>query len=146
MSTRSVASSIIAAPTEKVWSVIRDFTFPSKVISTIESAVMDDNASPTSVGAVRTLKWKTGEIRKHRLLELSDISLTVVWEVIESNPPTEVTATISSIRLHRISDTNQTLITWEGEFSSDVKNDVINFEQKSYQLNIQEIKKFFSSN
>ncbi|EFA85773.1 hypothetical protein PPL_01003 [Heterostelium album PN500] len=141
MSTRAFASSVIPVPSEKVWNVLREFTFPEKVFSSlIESAVMDEGACSTSVGAVRTLKWKTGEVRKHRLLELSDFNHSVIWEVIESNPPTEVTASISYLKLYRIADTNQTLLTWEGEFSSDVKNDIVQFEQKSYQVNLQEIK------
>eukprot|EP01133_Synstelium_polycarpum_P010590 gene10590-12322_t len=144
MSTRAFASSVIPVPVEKVWKVLREFTFPSQVLSTIECATMEDGASPCCVGGVRVLKWKTGEIRKSRLLELSDINNTIIWEVIESNPPSEVTATLNSIRLHRVADTNQTLITWEGEFSSDVEASLINFEQKSYQVNLQEIKKFFA--
>eukprot|EP01132_Coremiostelium_polycephalum_P001226 gene1226-1549_t len=144
MSTRAFASSIINVDIEQVWKVLREFTFPAKVISTIDSVVMENNDAPTTVGAVRTLKWKTGEIRKSRLLEVSDLRYTVSWELIESVPETEVTASISTIKLTRISESNHTLVSWEGEFSSDVKNDVIQFEQKSYQLNLQEIKKFFS--
>ncbi|KAF2068526.1 hypothetical protein CYY_010149 [Polysphondylium violaceum] len=144
MSTRVFQSSVIDQSIETVWATMRSFTFPEKVFPTIESATMEDGAQPTCVGAVRTLKWKTGETRSQRLLELSDLSHTIVYELIDSSPPTEVTAYITSIKLCRITDSNKTLITWEGEFSSDVKSDVIQFEQKSFQLNLQDLKRFFT--
>eukprot|EP01111_Echinosteliopsis_oligospora_P014125 TRINITY_DN524_c0_g1_i1.p1 TRINITY_DN524_c0_g1~~TRINITY_DN524_c0_g1_i1.p1 ORF type:complete len:161 (+),score=31.60 TRINITY_DN524_c0_g1_i1:43-483(+) len=144
MATRAVASAVFPTPIEKVWKEFRDFTFPGKHISTIASCTMEDNMPPTAVGAVRTLKWKTGESRKHRLLELSDQHYRIVWELIEADPPTEVSGSISTLSLYRVTETNQTLVQWESDFSSDVKNEVITFEQKSYAHNLEEIRNSIS--
>ena len=72
--------------------------------------------SPFAVGAVRTLKWKTGESRKDRLLELSDQYRRITWELIEADPPTEASAAISSVKLYRITETNHTLVEWYVNF------------------------------
>jgi len=140
MATRAVASAVFPQPIGKVWSAVRDFTFPSKLISTIESAEIEDGLPPTTVGAIRIVKWKTGETRKHRLLELSDQYHKVSWELIESDPPSEVTGSIQTLTLHRVTETNHTLVQWEGDFSSDVQGGLVLFEQKSYQTNLAEVR------
>jgi hypothetical protein len=66
-----------------VWKALRDFTFPARLISTIASSDIEDNLPPTCVGAVRVLKWKTGDVRKQRLLALSDQHYSAVWEIVE---------------------------------------------------------------
>eukprot|EP01126_Amoeba_proteus_P005844 TRINITY_DN119_c0_g2_i1.p1 TRINITY_DN119_c0_g2~~TRINITY_DN119_c0_g2_i1.p1 ORF type:complete len:108 (+),score=7.92 TRINITY_DN119_c0_g2_i1:110-433(+) len=73
MSTHVYASAVIAAPIDTVWNELRDFTSPSRLFSsTIDQVKMDDGASPTQVGGNRTVVWKNGVQRKHKLLELSD--------------------------------------------------------------------------
>lgn len=83
-----------------MWKELREFTFPARLISTIESSEIEDGLHPTTVGAVRLLKWRTGdttlallfydilifclgEMRKQRLLELSDQHYRAVWEIVE---------------------------------------------------------------
>lgn len=98
MATRAVASAVFPLPIEKVWKELRDFTFPGKYFSTIQEAKMEDGVPPTTVGAIRTLVWKTGEtrygytapafiitphFRKHRLIEVSDQHYRLVWELVE---------------------------------------------------------------
>jgi len=132
-------------PVEKVWAELRNFTFPAKLIEPVESVTLEAGATPTQVGAVRDIKWKTGEKKKQRLLELSDIERKAAWETIESEPEAEVAATITTIHARRITENNSTLLTWESEFSADVSGDVIVWEQKSYQKNLEEIKKALST-
>ena len=140
MATRASASAVIPLSIEQVWKALRDFTFPAKLISTIESSDIEDNLPATCVGAVRVLKWKTGEVRKQRLIGLSDQHYSAVWEIVEANPPSEVSGSITTLSLFRITETNHTLVQWESDFSSDVKNDIITFEQKSFLKNLQEIR------
>jgi hypothetical protein len=73
---------------------------------------MEHGASPNAVGAVRVVRWKTGEVQKHQLLELSDIERRITWELIESNHEVEHSASISTVKLHRISEVNSTLVEW----------------------------------
>jgi len=140
MATRAVASAVFPQPIEKVWKELRDFTFPARYFATINEASIDDGLPPTAVGAVRTLVWKTGETRKHRLIELSDQHFRLVWELVEAEPATEVSAHITTLSLHRVTETNHTLVQWESDFSSDVKPDIITFETKSYLENLKEMR------
>eukprot|EP01118_Nematostelium_gracile_P019867 TRINITY_DN93_c0_g1_i1.p1 TRINITY_DN93_c0_g1~~TRINITY_DN93_c0_g1_i1.p1 ORF type:complete len:146 (+),score=31.59 TRINITY_DN93_c0_g1_i1:316-753(+) len=140
MSTRAFASAVFPLPVEKVWAEIRNFTFPAKLIPTIESCTMEGNASPNTVGAVRVLKWKTGETRKDQLLELSDQYRTITWELIESTPESEHTASISSIKLYRISEHNHTLVEWSSDYSADVSNDFILFNQNAFLQNLKDMR------
>jgi len=143
MATSARASVVINASIEKVWAIIRSFTFPATLISTIESVEMLEGAAPTTVGASRKLKWKSGEIQTQRLLELSDIERRAVWETTESEPDHEVSAAISTLQAHRITENNSTLLTWTAEFSADVKGDFITFQQRALQENWGEIKAQF---
>jgi hypothetical protein len=81
MATRAQASAVFPLPIEKVWGELRDFTFPKKYISSVEVCVIEDNKSADSVGCVRSMKWKSGESRKDKLLELSDQYRKITWEV-----------------------------------------------------------------
>eukprot|EP01111_Echinosteliopsis_oligospora_P014443 TRINITY_DN5444_c0_g1_i1.p1 TRINITY_DN5444_c0_g1~~TRINITY_DN5444_c0_g1_i1.p1 ORF type:complete len:362 (+),score=70.09 TRINITY_DN5444_c0_g1_i1:144-1229(+) len=142
MSTRAYASAVIPVPLEKVWKALRDFSFPHTLKFTgIESCSLDSvDGKQQHIGVCRILKWADGEVRKHRLLELSDIYNHMTWELVEAEPPTETLAHISKIKCLRITETNSTLIEWIGEFSSGTSQEFVTFEQKAYHRNIADIR------
>jgi len=140
MATRASASAVFPLPIEHVWKVLREFSFPARFISTIASSDIEDSLPATCVGAVRVLKWKTGEMRKQRLIALSDQHYQAVWEIVEADPPSEVSGSITTLSLFRITESNHTLVQWESDFSADVKNEIIIFEQKSFLENLKEIR------
>jgi len=140
MATSAKASAVIPVPIEKVWAALRDFTFPARLFTTIDSATLEEGATPTSVGGVRVLRWKTGEIQKQRLLELSDLERRAVWETIHSEPEHEVSAVLTTLQAHRITENNATLVSWSAEYSADVKGDFIQFQQKAFAKNLEDIK------
>jgi hypothetical protein len=94
----------------------------------------------TQVGVQRRMKFKSGEVRTHRLLEISDQFHTLRWELIESSQPSEVTAVISKIRCYRVSDNNSTLVEWSAEYSADASLDLVNYDQKSFLDNLVEMR------
>lgn len=143
LSISATATSVINQPIDKVWSKIRDFTFPGKLLGKfVESCTMENNSSPNEVGATRSMKWKTGEVRKDRLLALDDQYYRIAWELVEGEQ-VEVSARISTITLKRITDTNSTFISWSADYSADVKGDYVLYEQKAFSECIEEIKKSF---
>jgi len=81
-----------------------------------------DGARPTEVGALRTLKWSEGETVTQRLLELSDLERRVVWETVAAEPSSEVTAAITTLQAHRITENNGTLLSWYAYFLSTCPN------------------------
>jgi len=144
MATTARASVVIHVPIEKVWDAVRVFDFPSRLISTVKHTELLDGARPTEVGALRTLKWSEGETVTQRLLELSDLERRVVWETVAAEPSSEVTAAITTLQAHRITESNSTLLSWSAEFSADTKGDFINFQQKAFAANLGEIKAHLS--
>eukprot|EP00029_Vermamoeba_vermiformis_P004706 TRINITY_DN152_c0_g1_i1.p2 TRINITY_DN152_c0_g1~~TRINITY_DN152_c0_g1_i1.p2 ORF type:complete len:148 (+),score=47.24 TRINITY_DN152_c0_g1_i1:541-984(+) len=145
MATRAHASAVFNQPIDVVWKHVRDFDFPARLLtSTIEKVELEGSASSTAVGAVRKIQWKNGEWRRQRLIELSDQYHKIVWESIESEPSTEASAIITSIKLYRISETNSTLVEWSSDFSADAANGLIVFETKSYLENLKEMRETLS--
>eukprot|EP00030_Apusomonadida_sp_AF-17_P004361 a509379_51.p2 GENE.a509379_51~~a509379_51.p2 ORF type:complete len:178 (+),score=53.15 a509379_51:37-534(+) len=140
MATRTFASAVFPLPMDTVWAAVRDFTFPGRMISTVESCELVGPAGPTCVGAVRVVRWKTGEERTHRLLELNDLLHVVSWEMIGANHPTETMSVISTLRCFRITEDNSTLVEWAADFSSDVVGDVLRFEQQAYADSLEEMR------
>jgi carbon monoxide dehydrogenase subunit G len=144
MSTFARASTVVPAPLQTVWHALRDFTFPAKLIKDVESVTIDENLPPTTVGAIRTMKWKNGATRKHRLLALDDQFYRVTWELVESDHDLEVSSQISTIKLTSITDTNETVVTWEADFAADVSGDYVINEQKFFAENLKDIKNALS--
>jgi len=143
MSTHAFASAVFPVPIEKVWIEIRDFTFPGKLISTIQSCGMEDKADCHTVGATRVMKWKSGESRTDRLLELSDQFRYITWELTHAEPATETAAAITTVRCHRITESNHTLVSWSCDYSAEITKDFVSFNQKAFLENLKEMRTFF---
>jgi len=140
MSTTARASVVVPVPVEKVWDAVRVFDFPARLISTVAAAELVDGAKATEVGGIRHLKWADGSSVTQRLLELSDLERKSVWETIAAEPPSEVTAAITTLQAIRITESNSTLLSWSAEFSADTKGDFVAFQQKAFAQNLAEIK------
>ena len=98
MSTRAVASAVFNVPIEVLWTELRDFRFNGTYLSTIASVSLVEGSSGVELGAVRETKWETGEIRHHRLLEVSDLHYRAAWELVYANPPAEHASKITTLR------------------------------------------------
>jgi len=145
---RCISSDTVAAPVDVVWKFIRDFTFPGKLLSdgVIESCDMVDNAAHTEVGAIRVVKWKSGEMQKHQLMALDDHKRYACWEIYHSTVPIEASAAVSSISARGVTSCKHTFIEWTTEFSSDVSGDLVSFTQKANQKTLSDMVAYFANN
>eukprot|EP00727_Mastigamoeba_balamuthi_P005053 m51a1_g14546 hypothetical protein (147) ;mRNA; f:982420-983083 len=139
MATRARASAVFPVSIERVWAIVRHFDFPSHHINGISECHVTEGTA-TTVGAVRTMKWQSGETRRHRLLGLSDQYYEISWELVESHPEAEYSGCISVIKLYRITENDQTLVEWSADFSADVTAQAVKFETKSLQQNLSELR------
>jgi uncharacterized protein YndB with AHSA1/START domain len=112
---RVYVSTVIKAPVERVWEIVRDFNGLPGWMPGIESSRIEDGKSPTAVGAVRRmgLARGAGEARE-RLEELSDDERLVRYSLISG--PLPVTGLTATIRLRPITEGNATF----GEWSADL--------------------------
>jgi glutathione S-transferase len=132
---------VVALPIDSVWVQLRQFNFPAKLLSSIVASVsLEEGKDATTVGAVRTVKWRSGEMKKQRLIALSDQYHFATWELIDSEPHEEVTAVLTTVRCIRVTESNHTLIIWSAEYSADVSPDLLRFSQKSFQQTLSDLR------
>jgi len=139
MSTRATASAIFPVPIEDVWKVVRDFSaVPRHFAGVSDVAIID--GTPTTIGATRVIKWKTGEEVRQQLVELSELTRTITWETVQANFENDASSVTSTIRLHRITETKGTLVEWSAEYSADASPSFLAFEKRSFEDNLIEIR------
>jgi len=123
MSTRVWQSGIIRAPIAAVWTAVRSIDF--RWLGNVSECNMQDKASPSQVGSVRIVLYKDKTMQKIKLLELSDATYAVTWELIESAPPITYLSAVHTIKLKRVTQNDSTFIEWTSDFSRDVSNEVL---------------------
>ena len=109
-------SSVIPAPANKVWAVVRDFNdmpswHPSIARSTIEGGRPSD-----CVGCIRALTLSDGVRVREQLLSLSDFDYSFSYAIVESG--LNVSNYVASLKLTPITDTDQTFGEWSAEFET----------------------------
>lgn len=109
-------SSVIDAPIEKVWEVIRDFNgLPSWHPRMVESEI-EDGMSATEVGAVRKFKVASGAIVRERLLSFSDADHMTAYSII--GHPAPITNHSATLKLEPITDGDRTFAVWTARFDT----------------------------
>jgi len=122
MATRVWESRVLNSPIARVWELVRPLDF--KYLDKVASMSLEEKASPSEVGAVRTVTYKDGTTQRIKLLELSDATHAIAWELIASTPAVSFLSAIHSIRLRRVSEGNGTFVEWTTDFSKDAALDV----------------------
>jgi nucleoside-diphosphate kinase len=123
MTTRVHESAIIAFPIGEVWNVIRplDLSF----LSTVTSANVDGKQEQDEVGSFREVIYSDKTRQRLKLVELSDASTTLTYELIESTPAVKYMSAVHTVKLRRITHDNSTLIEFTSDFSKDADTAVI---------------------
>ena len=107
-------ATVLDAPTQKVWDVVRDFgSLPAWFPFVVSS---DLSGGRFEVGAVRTNHIEDGTTIVERLTEVSEREHRVVYDVIDGDAPmTNYTACLS---VHQVSDTDRTFVQWTASFDA----------------------------
>lgn len=114
---RAYASTVITAPVEQVWDVVRDFNTLNTWHPAIEDSSLD-SGSGGDVGAVRRLTLGGGGgVVVERLLRLDDVDHLFTYEILES--PFAVRRYVATLQLVPISDTDQTFGQWWAEYDAE---------------------------
>jgi len=121
--TRVWNSAIIQAPVSKVWNLVRSVDF--RYLPSVLDAHLEDNATPSQVGGVRSVTYKDKTVQRIRLLELSDVNHTVTWELIESTPAISFLSAMHTVELRPVTVDSSTFISWTTDFSKDATHDVL---------------------
>lgn len=107
-------SSVVGAPTERVWDRIRDFNGLPNWHPAIADSRIEGNQPADKVGCIRNLHTRDGGLVRERLLALSDYDYSCTYSILES--PMGVSSYIATIRLVPVTDGNRTFCEWTAEF------------------------------
>lgn len=107
---RIVASTILLAPVERVWALVRDF---GGVWRTAPGGVEDDEPGD-KVGAARRLRWRAGPARE-QLLSLSDRERRLRCFLLEA--PAPLRDFVLELRLKPVTSDGATWVEWRAEFA-----------------------------
>ncbi|KAI8822430.1 uncharacterized protein EV422DRAFT_398128 [Fimicolochytrium jonesii] len=115
--TRVIESRVFSAPIATVWRHVRsaDFKFWT---SAVKDAAAVEGGAAGEVGSQRKVSFKDGTVQRYQIVELSDLSFFITYELIESTPAVLSAAAIHTIRLRKVTHDNSTLVEWESDFSA----------------------------
>ncbi|MEI5680737.1 zinc-binding dehydrogenase [Mesorhizobium sp. CCNWLW179-1] len=107
-------STVIDAPIDEVWSILRDFNGHDRWHPAIATSEIDDGEPVDAVGSVRHFRLSDGSEFREQLLALSDSERCLSYCLIEA--PLPLMGYVASIQLKPVTDGNATFWEWRSEF------------------------------
>ena len=107
-------SSVIEAPADRVWAVIRDFNALPKWHPAIADSRIEGNQPADKVGCIRNFRLRNGDRIREQLLGLSDYDMFCTYSILES--PMGVENYVATLRLTPVTDGQRTFLEWTAEF------------------------------
>ena len=111
---RVYTSSVIGAPAERVWAVIRDFDALANWHPAIAESRIEGGGPADQVGCVRAFRLRDGGLVRERLLALSDYDYSCAYSILES--PMGVENYVATLKLMPITDGGRAFAEWSAQF------------------------------
>ena len=116
---RVTRSTVIDAPIERVWAVLRDFNSHDQWHSAVQASRIEGagrGERSDQVGCVRSFTLKDGNRIREQLLSLSDIEHKSTYCIVEASVPLQ--RYVAAITLKPVTDGNRTFWHWESTFAT----------------------------
>ena len=113
---RVVRSTVIDAPIERVWAVLRDFNSHAQWHDVVEASRIEAQERSDQVGCVRSFTLRDGNRIREQLLTLSDTEHKSTYCIVEATVPLQ--RYVSTLTLKRVTDGNRTFWHWTSTFST----------------------------
>lgn len=110
------ASTIIAAPIEQVWYVLRNFNGHDQWHPAVAKSHLEDGKPVDMIGAVRRFSLTDGAELREQLLAMSDADHSFQYCIISS--PIPLQGYVATVRLKPVTDCNYTFWEWSSEFQT----------------------------
>lgn len=107
-------STIIDAPIEAVWGVIRDFNGHDHWHPAVAASEIEDGLAADMVGAVRDFRLADGSRIREQLLSLSDQEHRFEYCILEA--PLPLIGYVAEVRLRPVTDGDRTFWQWRSRF------------------------------
>jgi uncharacterized protein YndB with AHSA1/START domain len=114
---RVYSSSVIDAPADRVWEVVRDFNGLPDWHPLIADSRIEGGLAADRVGCIRNFRTRDGGLIREQLLTLSDYDYECSYAILES--PMGVDNYVATLKLTPITDGNRTFAEWSAEFDCD---------------------------
>lgn len=113
---RIVRSTIIDAPTDRVWALVRDFNGFDRWHPAIAKSTIERGQNVDKLGCVRRVFLRDGSEVRERLLTLSDLEQSYSYCLLET--PIPLFNYVAHIRLAPVTDGERTFWEWRSSFST----------------------------
>ena len=111
-----VRSTIIDAPIERVWAVLRDFNSHDQWHDAVEASRIEGNERSDQVGCVRSFTLADGNRIREQLLTLSDAEHKSTYCIVEATVPLQ--RYVATVTLKPVTDGKRTFWHWESTFAT----------------------------
>jgi hypothetical protein len=113
---RVYTSSVVDAPAEAVWALVRDFNGLPKWHPAIADSRIENGWPADRVGCIRNFRLKDGGVIREQLLTLSDYEFECTYSILES--PMGVSNYVATLKLTPVTDGGRTFAEWSAEFDA----------------------------
>jgi len=113
---RVTRSTIIDAPIERVWEVLRDFNSHLDWHPIIATSEIEDGLAADQVGCVRNFTLKDGNALREQLLTLDDHNHVSTYCILDSTIPLQ--RYVATVRLKPVTDGRRTFWHWQSTFAT----------------------------
>ena len=113
---RVVRSTIIDAPIERVWAVLRDFNSHDQWHDAVEVSRIEGGERSDQVGCVRNFTLRDGNRIREQLLTLSDTEYKSTYCIVEAT--VSLQRYVAAVTLKPVTDGNRTFWHWESTFAT----------------------------
>ncbi|TFZ02531.1 hypothetical protein EZ313_14820 [Ramlibacter henchirensis] len=111
-----VRSTIIDAPIERVWAVLRDFNSHDRWHDVVDKSRIEGAESSSQVGCVRNFTLNDGNHIREQLLALSDSEYKSTYCIVQATVPLQ--RYVATVTLKPVTDGNRTFWHWESSFAT----------------------------
>ncbi len=107
-------STVLGAPIEEVWAILRDFNGHETWHPSVVASRLEDGASGDMIGAVRDFRLHDGSRIREQLLALSDVETSFTYCIIEA--PVMLRNYHATVRLRPVTTDGQCFWEWWARF------------------------------
>ena len=111
-----VRSTVIDAPIDRVWAVLRDFNSHDQWHDVVAESRIEGGEAPTQVGCIRSFTLKDGNRIREQLLTLSDTEHRSTYCIVEATVPLQ--RYVATVTLKPVTDGDRTFWHWESTFAT----------------------------
>lgn len=109
-------STVLDAPTDAVWDVIRDFNGHDAWHPAVADSHVERSEPSDRVGCVRNFRLEDGSALREKLLTLSDLEQSYSYCLLDT--PVPLFNYVSHVRLIPVTDGDRTFWEWESRFDT----------------------------